>query len=258
MSGKIATIKTGKQFSLVPENLEQAMKLAEIMANSDMVPKDFKGKPGNVLVAVQMGGEIGLPPTQAIQNIAVINGRPSLWGDAALAVVQAHPKFVSIKETYDPELDAAVCVIVRRGEEPHTVTFSKLDAQDAGLLGKQGPWKQYPKRMMQMRARSFAMRDKFADALKGISIAEEARDMTPIDMGQADIVDRQPAERVVESLPEYPTEQFEKNVSQWENLIHSGNKTSAQIIAMVSTKFTLNEAQENTINGFNVGQEEGE
>jgi len=255
---EVAKIKTGKTFSLVPENLEQAMKLAEIMANSDMVPKDFHGKPGNVLVAVQMGGELGLPPTQALQNIAVINGRPSLWGDAALAVVQGHPKFVSIKEWHDTDADAAVCVIVRKGEEPHTVTFSRLDAQDAGLLTKSGPWKQYPKRMMQMRARSFALRDKFADALKGISIAEEARDIQPIDMGDANVVNREPAERVVESLPEYPAEKFAENVDLWEKLIHSGNKTADQIISMISTKFTLSDEQKATISAIKVGQEDVE
>jgi len=253
---EIAKIKAGKTFSLVPENLEQAMKLAEIMANSDIVPKDFKGKPGNVLVAVQMGGELGLPPAQALQNIAVINGRPSLWGDAALALVQAHPKFVSIKETYDADADAAVCVIVRKGEEPHTVTFSRLDAQDAGLLTKPGPWKQYPKRMMQMRARSFAIRDKFADALKGVSIAEEARDIQPVDMGNADVVHREPVERVVESLPEYPAEKFAENVDLWGNLIRSGNKTSDQIISMISTKFTLSDEQKATISAIKVGQED--
>ncbi len=254
--GEISEIKAGKTFSLVPENLEQAMKLAEIMANSDMVPKDFKGKPGNVLVAVQMGGELGLPPAQALQNIAVINGRPSLWGDAALAVVQSHPKFASITETYDPDKDAAICTIVRRGEEPHTVIFSRLDAQDAGLLGKPGPWKQYPKRMMQMRARSFALRDKFADALKGISIAEEARDMQPIDMGQAKVIKSE--ERVVEALPEYPADQFEKNFTAWENMIHAGNKTAQQIIAVVSSRYTMTDEQRSRLEACKVGSQESE
>ena len=46
----------------------------------------------------------------------------------------------------------------------------------AGLWGKAGPWSQYPKRMLQMRARSFALRDKFADALSGLLMAEEVQD----------------------------------------------------------------------------------
>jgi len=240
---EMATLELVKPFSLVPENLEQALKLSEIMANSDMVPKDFKGKPGNVLVAVQMGGEVGLPPVQALQNIAVINGRPSLWGDGALAVVQAHPRFVSITETFDDQTQVATCVIVRNGEQPHTVTFSQQDAQTAGLWKKQGPWTQYPKRMMQMRARSFAMRDKFSDALKGISIAEEVLDLPPINMGMADVVeDDKP-----DILPEYAKEEFDKNLNDWSAMVLDGRATPQNIINKLRTKYTLSEAQENTI-----------
>jgi len=50
------------------------------------------------------------------------------------------------------------------------------DAKRAGLWAKQGPWTAYPKRMMQMRARGFALRDAFPDVLKGMITAEEAQD----------------------------------------------------------------------------------
>ena len=86
-------IQSGKSFSLTPANLDEAMKFSEMIANSDICPKDFHGKAGNVLVAIQMGLELGLPPMQALQNIAVINGRPSIWGDALPALAQAHPHF---------------------------------------------------------------------------------------------------------------------------------------------------------------------
>ncbi len=61
-----------------------------------------------------------------------------------------------------------------------SLIISKEDAKKAGLWGKAGPWSQYPKRMLQMRARSFALRDKFADALSGLIMAEEAQDYTTI------------------------------------------------------------------------------
>jgi len=56
-------------------------------------------------------------------------------------------------------------------------TFSVKDARLAGLMNKAGPWKQYPKRMLQMRARGFAIRDAFPDALKGVITYEEASDL---------------------------------------------------------------------------------
>jgi hypothetical protein len=180
-------------FSLTPSSLSEAMEFSNIIAESDLVPKDYKGKPGNVLVAVQMGLELGLPPLQAIQGIAVINGRPSLWGDALLALVRASPHFESIEEEQGET--EAICRVKRRGEPSRTVVFTVEDAKRAGLWqteakvkrrGKEGgwyetdndsPWFRYPRRMLQMRARGFALRDMFADVLKGISMAEEAQDM---------------------------------------------------------------------------------
>jgi len=172
-------LTTGRAFSLAPTSLGEAMKLAEVMAGSDMVPRDYKGKAGNVLIAVQMGAELGLQPMQAIQNIAVINGRPALWGDAALAVVSAHPECEDVVEKIDGtgESMSATCTIKRANREPVVRTFGVADAKRAGLWGKDGPWKTYPQRMLQMRARSWAMRDAFADALRGIGVVEEVRDI---------------------------------------------------------------------------------
>src|SRR5690606_10728351 len=145
------------------KSLDEAMRFAEILAKSSIVPKDFSGNPGNILVAIQWGLELGLQPMQAMQNIAVINGRPALWGDAVIALVRSSPLCEYIYETDDGE--TATCRVKRRGEEEQVRTFSMADAKAANLLGKAGPWTQYPKRMRQMRARAFALRDVFPDVL---------------------------------------------------------------------------------------------
>lgn len=176
-------------FDLSPQTFEQALTFSNYLADSDMVPKDFKGKPGNCLVAIQWGMEIGLKPLQAMQNIAVINGRPSLWGDAVIALARNSPVCEYIVETCTDTV--ATCKVKRRGEQEQVRTFSMEDAAKAGLKGKAGPWSQYPKRMMQMRARAFAIRDVFPDVLKGLPMAEELQD-TPRDMGTAQEV-TQPA-----------------------------------------------------------------
>ncbi len=161
-------------FSLAPQNLAEAMQFADILAQSTIVPKDYQKNPGNVLVALQWGAEIGLAPLQAMQNIAVINGRPAIWGDAMLAIVKGSGLLESITEEVDDQM--ATCTIQRKGESPTVRTFSMADAKKANLAGKQGPWSQYPKRMMQMRARAWALRDVFPDVLRGVGIAEEVRD----------------------------------------------------------------------------------
>lgn len=178
-------VKTGQQgFSLAPRSFDEAMEFAKVMASSDMVPKDYRGKPANVMVAVQMGADLNLSPTQALQNIAVINGRPCLWGDAVLAVVRSHRDCLDVAETMSEDGQEAICRIKRRGQSDTVRTFSVDDAKRAGLWGKQGPWSQYPQRMLQMRARSFACRDAFPDALRGISAAEEIRDVVDARTGQ--------------------------------------------------------------------------
>lgn len=182
-----------------PTNMTEAMGLAKLLASSDFVPKDFKGKPGNCFLAMQMGSELGIPPLQAMQGIAIINGRPSIWGDLSLAVVQAHPDYEDHKEffTGNPFDDnfTAVFQILRKGQAWHETKFSVADAKTAKLWGKRGyngqdtPWITNPKRMLQMRSRGFGLRDKFADALKGMKLAEEVMDIPPDTRAEAGVLD---------------------------------------------------------------------
>ena len=160
---------------------DDAWRFAQIAAKTEFAPKDFRGKPESCLLAIQHGAEIGLGPMQSLQQIAVINGRPSVWGDAALALCYAAPCCEWVRETIDGEGDGltATCECKRRGNpEPKRATFSVADAKKSGLWGKTGPWTQYPKRMLQLRARGFALRDAFPDVLRGLVTAEEARDYT--------------------------------------------------------------------------------
>ncbi len=160
---------------LNPANLHEALEMAGVLCKSSLIPKDFQGNAGNVLVAIQWGMELGLAPMQALQSIAVINGRPSLWGDAVIALCKAHPVCEWVRE-YEED-GVAVCVTQRRGDpDPVERRFSMDDAKRAGLLGKAGPWTQYPRRMMQMRARSWCLRDAYPDLLRGMAVAEEQQD----------------------------------------------------------------------------------
>jgi len=155
------------------------MKFGKMLADSEFAPKDFRGKPASCVLAVQHGAEIGLGPMQSIQSIAVINGRPTIWGDAAMALVMASPVCEYVRERIEGDGDQAVaiCEAKRRGYPAATVSqFRVADAKRAGLWGKGGPWTQYPLRMLQLRARGFALRDAFPDVLRGLVTAEEAQD----------------------------------------------------------------------------------
>lgn len=175
----MTNLATTNQQGFAPVTLDEAMRFSDMLAKSSMVPKQYQGKPEDVLVAVQWGKELGLAPLQALQNIACINGKPSVYGDAAMALVQASPVCEDIEEYFEAEgtpNPIAVCIAKRKGRKEVIAKFSVEDAKRAGLWNKQGPWQAYPKRMMQMRARGFALRDAFPDVLKGLITVEEAQD----------------------------------------------------------------------------------
>jgi hypothetical protein len=179
MTTELTTQRAG---GLALQTFDDAWRFSQMVAKTDFAPKDFRGKPEACLLAIQNGSEVGLSPMQSLQSIAVINGRPTIWGDAALALVQASPVCEYVREYTEGEGDnlTAVCEAKRRGYPAPTISrFSMADAKRAGLAGKSGPWSQYPARMLALRARGFALRNAFADALRGLITAEEAQDYQP-------------------------------------------------------------------------------
>jgi len=167
--------------SLVPQNLEDAFRLSKALSSAgDMVPESFRGNPEATMAAIIRGMEIGLAPMQALSNIAVINGRASLWGDSIPALMQRSGHHIDVVIEGEGDAMKAVATLERGDTGKRYVReFSVADAKAANLWGKKGPWQTYPKRMLTHRARSWAVRDGAADALMGLQIAEEMQDVPP-------------------------------------------------------------------------------
>lgn len=166
----------GSPTAIVPTSVDEAYRLAVIFHKSGMVPQSLK-TPEQVMVAIMAGAELGMVPFQAVRHIAVVNNRPTLWGDGLVAV--ARSQGVRISERVEGEGDGiiATCEVTRPDTGEVIVrTFSVADAKKAQLWAKSGPWQQYPKRMLSMRARAFALRDGAADILNGFQVAEEVED----------------------------------------------------------------------------------
>ena len=193
-NGALATVKPSATFGdrgIVINQYDELVRFAQTVAASGLAPKGME-KPESIFVAVQMGLEVGLPPMASLQNIAVINGRPAIWGDAQLAVCRGTGEMEIFEEWYEVggkktlrnpqnfgDDVVAVCRVKRSGGQEIESAFSVADAKRANLWGKAGPWTQYPSRMLRNRARSFALRDAFGDALKGFRSVEEMRDTPP-------------------------------------------------------------------------------
>lgn len=172
------------------QSLDELARVAAMVKSSGFAPKDFD-TPEKVGTAILYAMELGLNPITALGQIAVVNGRPTLWGQAPLALVRASGLLRSCAEFFvdsaGNRINAAgmaaalkkgdliaVCRVHRLGEdEPTEASFSVLDAQRAGLWGKQGPWAQYPTDMLGYKARARALRGTFADVLRGVAIKED-------------------------------------------------------------------------------------
>lgn len=165
-------------------NLDGLYVLASRLSKSSIIPKAMFGKAGEVYLGALWARENNVPLIQALQGVMVVNGRLSVWGDLFLAMIMRSPHYAGHEETFEgkPGTDEykAVCKFWRKGlERPFVGEFSIGDAKTAKLWTKLGPWQEYPRRMLQMRARGFAGRDAFADALKGLGMAEEQFDVRP-------------------------------------------------------------------------------
>lgn len=130
-------------------DLDQAYRYAQALAQSNLLPKDLFGKPANVLTIILYGQQLNLTPMQAIQSIYVVNGRPSMSGQLWLSKVREAGHRVKVSD-HTPK---SCTVTITRGDtaEEHTETFTWDEAVTAKLTGKD-VWKSYPKRMLLWRA----------------------------------------------------------------------------------------------------------
>jgi len=176
-----------------PKSLDESYRLAKAYHASGMLPKSYR-TPEMVMTAMQFALELGLKPLTALRQIAVINGNPALWGDLPLALCQQSGKLERIREYFFDkdqkelkiehgnilaEAEGAVCIVWRKGDDqPAEAVFTMLDARRAGITSNM-TWKGYAKDMLKYKARSRALKSKFADCLNGIAIAEHDYDVNP-------------------------------------------------------------------------------
>lgn len=180
---------------MAPRNIDEAFRVAKSLVVSGMLPERYKTAE-TVFAAMQYASELGLKPMTALRQIAVVKGTPCIFGDLPLALCQSKGLVEWIKESiYDKdgkeicrannnltaEVFGSVTTVKRKGDaEPLERFFTMDDAKTAGLLNSP-TWKSYPKLMLKYRARSQALKDKFADCLNGIAIAEYDFHVTPIE-----------------------------------------------------------------------------
>jgi hypothetical protein len=174
---------------LVPQTLAEATRIAKGLLDSGCIPAQFKTVP-QVLMGQQFLRQLGLPDIACLPKLAIIRGSYSLWGEGPKAVCQ--PQIEDFEEFWfdkdynvisfanknlTAEVFGALCRVKRTGIPTWVErTFTVDDAKLAGLWSKAGPWKEHPRRMLQMRTRGWVLKDAFPDKLMGLAIAEYDHD----------------------------------------------------------------------------------
>lgn len=173
-------------FDFELNSFKEAIEYATVFSNSDFAGA-YKGRPHDIMVIWQMGAELGMGKAQSLRTFGCINGKGFAYGDGKFAQVVTHHEFEDAKEWIEGEGGnmVAYCTIKRKGRDPVTRQYSVEDAKKAELWEKKDNWKKNPRRMLQHRARGYAVNDTFPDAFYGIPSQSEVEDMidiTPIAM----------------------------------------------------------------------------
>lgn len=173
--------RSAAPLALTAEYVASLEVYATLLFKGGLTPKGVS-RPEHIAARIAVGRDLGITDTQAIANIMIVGGRPSIWGDLGMAMIRASNLLEDIEETYEGEPGTesytAVCRVKRKDAKRDRVSkFSIADAIRANLWDKPGPWQEYPERQMMWRAKGFATRDEFQDVLCGLIFTEEALDI---------------------------------------------------------------------------------
>ena len=147
-------------------SVDDLTRLARVFAASGLFGR---GNPEEQIAkcAVQLlaGMEAGMTPFASVTSVYVVNGRPGFSAQSMAQAIKRHPHY----DYRVLEKTAEICRIkfLAGKEELGVEVFSMEMAKRAGLLGKNGPWTQYPEAMLFARCLTAGMRTHCPDALGG-------------------------------------------------------------------------------------------
>jgi hypothetical protein len=163
-------------------------RIADRYANSSMVPDTYRGKPDNCFVAVELASRMDVSPVLVMQNLYIVQGKPSWAGQACKALIDGCGKFRDSDYvlTGNRGDDSWGCYLqavrVSTGKLVKGTEVTIKMAKDEGWYGKNGSkWKTMPEQMLKYRAAAFFARTECPEALMGFQTAEEVEDVRGIE-----------------------------------------------------------------------------
>lgn len=175
-----AVVVSGKAVQAVmPGSVKERLALANELAKSQLVPSCYQDCPENIVAAVQMGQELGIPPMVMLSNSYPVRNKIGMYTDLMVALCKKHPQYggMTVNSTKDGCTVTMKRMLNNGGFEEFTSTFTVAMARAAGLIKSDGAWDKYPERMCKHRASAFVARDAFPDVLAGVYTVEELASM---------------------------------------------------------------------------------
>jgi len=164
----------------VPTTVDEVKALANLYFQASHVKSKHKST-GNVAYVILYCIEHKINITEGLQFIYLIGDKLASQAELMLSLVYRSKEVAVFNEEiigdFKDGTAKAVCMIQRTGFDKKEFTFSIADAKTANLWNRNNIWKQYPYRMLKMRARTFALKDTFSDVLGGLTSIEEATDI---------------------------------------------------------------------------------
>lgn len=161
--------------------LVQFMEVAKVFAASDLVPANYRNKPANCLIALEMANRIGVSAISVMQGLYVVNGRPSWSGQYIIAAVNSCGRFTPMQFEISGEGSAKQCVAwatTKDGTRVESPAVTMAMAMAEGWVQKTGSkWKTMPDLMLRYRAAAFFGRLHCPEILFGMMSEEEAEDV---------------------------------------------------------------------------------
>lgn len=160
------------------QNFSQTKEIAKALSCSDLIPDHFRGKPANVLLALEFAARNDIAPFAAMQSMYVVHGKVGMTAAMAISLARKHNVWKSLKYVvsgYDESLTVTAIATLHDGDTVET-TVSYLMAYRAGWT-KNAVYKSIPEQMLKYRAATFLIRSNFPEVLFGMQTVEELRDV---------------------------------------------------------------------------------
>lgn len=176
--------ETPQQEIALPGAMGEMQSAAEFLSRSTIIPATYQGKPANCFVALEFAQRIGCNAMMVMQNLDIIQGKPSWSSKFMIAVANDCGKYTPIRyemsgtEGEDDWGCRAYFTEIATGEKLEGPKVTIAMAKNEGWMNKNGSkWKTMPELMLRYRAAVFLIRTYAPELTMGIHTAEEQQDM---------------------------------------------------------------------------------